>query len=283
MQVTETNTDGLKREFKVVVPASDLEARLNDRLAAAQGPGPASTASAPARCRSPISRRCTAVPSWPRRSRRWCARPTPRSSPTTASSSRWTPRSPCRRARARSRGLSPASPTLAYTVALEVVPPITLADFKQITLERLIAEVTDDEVQEAIGKIAEQSPAVRSQGRGRQGREGRPGHRPVHRNHRRQAVRGRHGRRHRGSGRLEYLHSRVRGPADRHGGGRRPHREGHVPEKLHGAQSGRQGRGFRGVREVDRDARHGDGRRRIRQVARHGVARQAHATPSRSG
>src|ERR1700752_2141287 len=34
MQVTETNTDGLKREFKVVVPASDLDARLNDRLAA---------------------------------------------------------------------------------------------------------------------------------------------------------------------------------------------------------------------------------------------------------
>ena len=33
MQVTETNNDGLKREFKVVVPASDLDARLNDRLA----------------------------------------------------------------------------------------------------------------------------------------------------------------------------------------------------------------------------------------------------------
>src|SRR5215469_506137 len=34
MQVTETNTDGLKREFKVVVPAADLDARLNDRLVA---------------------------------------------------------------------------------------------------------------------------------------------------------------------------------------------------------------------------------------------------------
>src|SRR3981081_477212 len=33
MQVTETNSDGLKREFKVVVAASDLDARLNDRLA----------------------------------------------------------------------------------------------------------------------------------------------------------------------------------------------------------------------------------------------------------
>ena len=34
MQVTETNTDGLKREFKVVVPAADLDARLNHRLVA---------------------------------------------------------------------------------------------------------------------------------------------------------------------------------------------------------------------------------------------------------
>ena len=32
MQVTETTTEGLKREFRVVVPATDLEARLNDRL-----------------------------------------------------------------------------------------------------------------------------------------------------------------------------------------------------------------------------------------------------------
>src|SRR3974377_224098 len=34
MQVTETSADGLKHEYKVVVPASDLEARLNDRLGA---------------------------------------------------------------------------------------------------------------------------------------------------------------------------------------------------------------------------------------------------------
>ena len=33
MQVTETQSDGLKREFKVVVPISELGSRLNDRLA----------------------------------------------------------------------------------------------------------------------------------------------------------------------------------------------------------------------------------------------------------
>ena len=33
MQITETVSDGLKREFQVSVPAADLEAKLADRLA----------------------------------------------------------------------------------------------------------------------------------------------------------------------------------------------------------------------------------------------------------
>lgn len=37
MQVTETLNDGLKREIKVVVPATDMEQRLNGRLTDAQG------------------------------------------------------------------------------------------------------------------------------------------------------------------------------------------------------------------------------------------------------
>src|SRR5919107_2857752 len=32
MQVTETRSEGLQREFKVVVPASDLDAKVNARL-----------------------------------------------------------------------------------------------------------------------------------------------------------------------------------------------------------------------------------------------------------
>ncbi len=33
MQVTQTLSDGLKREFKVVVSAKDIDEKLNDRLA----------------------------------------------------------------------------------------------------------------------------------------------------------------------------------------------------------------------------------------------------------
>lgn len=37
MQVTETNSDGLKREYKVVIPAQDIEARLDKEVAKLQG------------------------------------------------------------------------------------------------------------------------------------------------------------------------------------------------------------------------------------------------------
>src|SRR6185295_11848600 len=44
---------------------------------------------------------------------------------------------------------------LSYKVALEVVPPIHLGDFKTLKLERLTADVTDDEVDEGLKKVAE--------------------------------------------------------------------------------------------------------------------------------
>ena len=59
---------------------------------------------------------------------------------------------------------------LAYTVALEVLPKIELADFKGIKLERLVAEVTDAEVEEALDKIAEQNRPFAAKGRARRSR-----------------------------------------------------------------------------------------------------------------
>ncbi len=46
---------------------------------------------------------------------------------------------------------------LAYTLALEILPKIDLADFKAIKLERQVAEVTDTQLNEAIERIAEQN------------------------------------------------------------------------------------------------------------------------------
>jgi trigger factor len=46
---------------------------------------------------------------------------------------------------------------LTYTVAIEVVPAIQLADFKSFTVERPVAEVTDAEVDDAVKRIADQN------------------------------------------------------------------------------------------------------------------------------
>src|SRR5256884_2950257 len=55
---------------------------------------------------------------------------------------------------------------LAYTLALEILPKIELADFKGIKLERQVAEVTEAQVNDALGKIAEQNRpfAVKAEG-----------------------------------------------------------------------------------------------------------------------
>src|SRR5258708_23612594 len=46
---------------------------------------------------------------------------------------------------------------LAYRLALEVLPKIELADFSNIKLERLVAEVTEPEIDAAVAKLAEET------------------------------------------------------------------------------------------------------------------------------
>jgi trigger factor len=46
---------------------------------------------------------------------------------------------------------------LTYTVAIEVVPAIQLADFKSFTVEKPVVEVSDSDIDEAIKRIADQN------------------------------------------------------------------------------------------------------------------------------
>ena len=55
---------------------------------------------------------------------------------------------------------------LTYTVAIEVVPSIALADFKSFKVERPVAEVTEAEVDDAIKRIAEQNRAFAAKAEG---------------------------------------------------------------------------------------------------------------------
>jgi trigger factor len=55
---------------------------------------------------------------------------------------------------------------LTYTVSIEVVPAIALADFKSFTVEKPVAEVTDADIDEAIKRIADQNRSFAAKGEG---------------------------------------------------------------------------------------------------------------------
>jgi trigger factor len=55
---------------------------------------------------------------------------------------------------------------LDYTMAVEIVPPIELTDFKAIKLTKLTSEVTDAELDEAVARISEQNKPYSQKGEG---------------------------------------------------------------------------------------------------------------------
>ncbi len=156
MQVTETAAAGLKREYRVVVPATDLEAKVNERLDDLKGrvqlrgfrPGKVPVAhlkrlygkSAMAEViEAAVQEANTKIVN----DHGFKLAIEPKVVlPTEAGAV---------------EGVIAGKSDLAYTVEMEIVPPITLADFKGIKLDRLTAPVTEAEIDQALQTIAEQN------------------------------------------------------------------------------------------------------------------------------
>ena len=156
MQVTQTLSEGLKREFRVVVPADELDTKVNTRLDELKGtvringfrPGKvpvghlkrlygrsamaeaieAAVRDANAKIVSDNNLRLAMEPQ--------VKLPTEEAAIT---------------------AVVEGKADLDYSVAMEVLPKIELADFKDIKLERLVADVTDTEIDDAVNTIAEQN------------------------------------------------------------------------------------------------------------------------------
>jgi len=156
MQVTETSAAGLKREYKVVVPATDLEAKVNERLDDLKGrvqlrgfrPGKVPVAhlkriygkSAMAEVIENAVReandKIVSEHGFKLATEPKVVLPTEEGAV---------------------NGVIEGKSDLAYTVEMEIVPPITLTDFKTIKLERLTAEVSDAEIDQAVQALADQN------------------------------------------------------------------------------------------------------------------------------
>ena len=156
MQVTETVSEGLKREFQVTVPAADLETRMAGRLAELKDrvqlrgfrPGKVPVThlrkvygrSVMAETVETVIRELNAQIVEERGLR--LAREPKVTIPNEETEV--------------DRVIS-GQADLAYTLSFEVLPAIALADFGTIKLEKLVAEVADSEVNDALKQIAEQN------------------------------------------------------------------------------------------------------------------------------
>src|SRR5690348_4424322 len=156
MEVTETTAAGLRREFRVVVPATDLEAKVNARLDDIKGrvqlrgfrPGKVPVAhlkrlygkSAMAEVIEAAVREANSQ-IVTERGLKLATEPKVVLPPEEGAV----------------EGIIAGKADLAYTVEMEIVPPIALADFKAIKLERLTAPLEDSEIDQALQSIAEQN------------------------------------------------------------------------------------------------------------------------------
>jgi trigger factor len=156
MQVTETLSEGLKREFKVVVPASELDARVNERIndlktrVQINGFRPGKVPVAHLKRVYGRSAMAEVIETTVRDANSRIVTENKLKLAADPKVTMPTEDSAIEDIFAGKTGLD-------YTVAIEIVPPITLADFKTIKIEKLVAEVAGKEIDEGIARIAEQN------------------------------------------------------------------------------------------------------------------------------
>ena len=155
MQVTETSSEGLKREYKVVVTKDDLEARRNSRLDEIKGrvqlrgfrPG-----KVPVEHLKKVYGKSVMAETIEAVVRETNSKIVTDNNLKLAME----PQVKLPEDQAEVDNIFNGKSDLAYTVALEIIPAITLADFKTMKLERPVAEVSDADITESLDKIAEQ-------------------------------------------------------------------------------------------------------------------------------
>ena len=156
MQVTETLAEGLKHEFKISVPASDLDAKADAKLVDLKDkvklngfrPG-----------KVPVSHLKKV---YGRSVMAETIDQTIRDTNTQIFTDRGfrlatEPKITMPTEQKEVEELLAGKTDLTYTVAIEVVPTIQLADFKAFTVEKPVVDVSDADIDEAIKRIADQN------------------------------------------------------------------------------------------------------------------------------
>jgi len=171
MQVTETLAEGLKHEFNVSVPASDIDAKVDARLVDMKDkvrlngfrPGKVPVAhlkkvygrSVAAETVEELIRETNAG-IFTERGFRLATEP----------------KVTMPKEETEIEAILAGKSDLNYSVAIEVVPAIELADFKSFSVEKPVAEVTDADIDEALKRIADQSRPYEAKAEGAKAEKG---------------------------------------------------------------------------------------------------------------
>jgi trigger factor len=171
MQVTETLAEGLKHEFNVSVPAADIDAKVDAKLVDLKDkvklngfrPG-----KVPVAHLKKVYGRSVAAETVEELIRDTNAGIFTERGFRLATEPKVTMPKEEKEIEAILAGKS----DLNYSVAIEVVPAIELADFKSFNVEKPVAEVTDADVDEALKRIAEQSRPYEAKAEGAKAEKG---------------------------------------------------------------------------------------------------------------
>ena len=171
MQVNETLSEGLKHEFRIQVPAADLDAKVDAKLLELKdkvrlnGFRPGKVPVAHLKKVYGKSVRAETIDEMVKEANikifadngfKLAGEPTI-TLPTE---------------QAEVEDLLTGKSDLSYTLAFEVIPPIKLADFKSFSLTKQVVEVTDGDVDTAIERIVEQNRPFADKGAGAKAEKG---------------------------------------------------------------------------------------------------------------
>lgn len=165
MQVTATQTEGLKREFRVVVPATELDQKMLARLDVLKdqvkinGFRPGKVPVAHLKKVYGRSAMAEVIENAVRDANTQIVNDNGFKLATD-------PKITMPTEKAEVEELINGKSDLSYTVELEIVPEIKLGDFKSIKLEKLVADVSDAEIDKALAAIADQNKPFADKGEG---------------------------------------------------------------------------------------------------------------------
>ena len=171
MQVNETLAEGLKHEFQISVPAADIEAKADAQLADLKGkvrlngfrPGKVPTAHLKKLYGRSVMAETLEKTIQETNNQIFTERGFKLASE---------PKVTLPTEEKAVEDILSGKSDLTYTVAIEVVPAIQLADFKTFTVEKQVADVTDADVDEAIKRIADQNRDYADKGDGAKAESG---------------------------------------------------------------------------------------------------------------